>query len=290
MLYLHWLVRLSTSTSSQFTKPRRSRTCPSLPLLCWSKLTLPSSIRVRDRLLAKWTETQAWHSQHKVKRVSYFSLEFLLGRSLDNALLNLELKENYSESVGQLGFKMEDLLDSERDAGLGNGGLGRLAACYLDSLSSESRFRSSVLIGFKSFLPISKLSEFLLGVMDCASWSLPPSSPLSLIDFPFPFATANTESSDKLSISPVLKSKSQTLGLTTRTRGKFLGSTLESKSSFTAMQREVAKMVKDLGPGSEDRTSLRFPMTCEPLFPLQHRVFLFLTSDSPSQADSRSRH
>lgn len=57
-------------------------------------------------------------------------MEFLLGRALDNALLNLNLKKEYETSVNQLGFSMEDVLDSERDAGLGNGGLGRLAACY----------------------------------------------------------------------------------------------------------------------------------------------------------------
>lgn len=65
-----------------------------------------------------------------------FSLEFLMGKSLDNALLNLGTKETYDESISKLGFKMEDILEEERDAGLGNGGLGRLAACYMDSLST----------------------------------------------------------------------------------------------------------------------------------------------------------
>lgn len=59
-----------------------------------------------------------------------------MGRSLDNALLNLGVKPEYTESAQNLGFRMEDLLEEERDAGLGNGGLGRLAACYLDSLST----------------------------------------------------------------------------------------------------------------------------------------------------------
>lgn len=71
-----------------------------------------------------------YHTQKTPKRVYYLSLEFLLGRALDNALLNLNLKKEYETSVNQLGFSMEDVLDSERDAGLGNGGLGRLAACY----------------------------------------------------------------------------------------------------------------------------------------------------------------
>ena len=66
----------------------------------------------------------------------YFSLEFLLGRAYDNALLNLDVKQSYNDSLKQLGFSLEDILDVERDMGLGNGGLGRLAACYLDSTST----------------------------------------------------------------------------------------------------------------------------------------------------------
>ncbi|ORZ41277.1 glycosyl transferase [Catenaria anguillulae PL171] len=63
------------------------------------------------------------------------SLEFLLGRSLDNALLSLNLKDKYGSALQSLGFRMEDLLPEEEDAALGNGGLGRLAACYMDSLA-----------------------------------------------------------------------------------------------------------------------------------------------------------
>jgi starch phosphorylase len=60
-----------------------------------------------------------------------------MGRALDNALLNLGLKDKFQEGVDKLGFNLEDLLAQERDAGLGNGGLGRLAACYLDSSASQ---------------------------------------------------------------------------------------------------------------------------------------------------------
>ena len=60
-----------------------------------------------------------------------------MGRTFDNALLNLGLKKEYGNSVSKLGFNLEDLLEQERDAGLGNGGLGRLAACYLDSGASQ---------------------------------------------------------------------------------------------------------------------------------------------------------
>lgn len=97
-----------------------------------------TALAAKDQLISRWNATQIYHTQRAPKRVYYFSLEFLMGRSLDNALLNLGSKEAYDESIKSLGFQMEDLLDSERDAGLGNGGLGRLAACYMDSLSSQS--------------------------------------------------------------------------------------------------------------------------------------------------------
>lgn len=71
------------------------------------------------------------------KRAYYLSLEFLMGRTLDNALLNLGLKQKYNEGVEKLGFNLEDVVDCERDAALGNGGLGRLAACYLDSSATQ---------------------------------------------------------------------------------------------------------------------------------------------------------
>jgi starch phosphorylase len=63
------------------------------------------------------------------KRVYYLSLEFLIGRSMDNALLNLGTKQQYKSAIQKLGFRLEDLVEEETDAALGNGGLGRLAAC-----------------------------------------------------------------------------------------------------------------------------------------------------------------
>ncbi|CAG8551097.1 9704_t:CDS:10, partial [Cetraspora pellucida] len=91
---------------------------------------------VRDRLIKRWNDTQQSHTESDPKRVYYLSLEFLLGRSLDNALLNLGLKDSFGDGVKDLGFRMEDVLDQEVDAALGNGGLGRLAACYMDSLAT----------------------------------------------------------------------------------------------------------------------------------------------------------
>ncbi|KAI0221679.1 Non-essential glycogen phosphorylase [Massospora cicadina] len=91
---------------------------------------------VRDRLIYRWNNTQMHYVAKNPKRVYYLSMEFLLGRSLDNAMLSLGLKDLYSKGTEEIGFRMEDLLDEERDAALGNGGLGRLAACYVDSMAS----------------------------------------------------------------------------------------------------------------------------------------------------------
>lgn len=91
---------------------------------------------VRDRLIKNWNDTQHFHADKYPKRVYYLSLEFLLGRSLDNALLSMEAKKVYAGGLDELGFRLEDLFDYEQDAGLGNGGLGRLAACYMDSLAT----------------------------------------------------------------------------------------------------------------------------------------------------------
>jgi glycogen phosphorylase len=91
---------------------------------------------IRDRLAERWAATQRRYREQDVKRVYYLSLEFLMGRTLGNALINLDLMEPTAEALEPLGFKLEDLEEMEPDAGLGNGGLGRLAACYLDSMAT----------------------------------------------------------------------------------------------------------------------------------------------------------
>ncbi|KAG8934308.1 Non-essential glycogen phosphorylase [Tulasnella sp. 417] len=89
---------------------------------------------VRDDLIVNWNDTQMLYTRKAPKRAYYLSLEFLMGRTLDNALLNLGLKDKYQTAAKKLGFEdFEELIESERDAALGNGGLGRLAACYIDS-------------------------------------------------------------------------------------------------------------------------------------------------------------
>jgi starch phosphorylase len=94
------------------------------------------AMSVRDHLLERWKATQEFFFEKDCKRVAYLSMEFLMGRTLQNAIYNLGLRDAYAEAMRNLGFRLEDLAEEESDAGLGNGGLGRLAACFLDSLAS----------------------------------------------------------------------------------------------------------------------------------------------------------
>ncbi len=91
---------------------------------------------VRDRLVNQWMETQRVHYEKNVKRVYYLSLEFLMGRALANNVINMGLQDAVEESMSSLGYSWADLCEHEVDAGLGNGGLGRLAACFLDSMAT----------------------------------------------------------------------------------------------------------------------------------------------------------
>ena len=94
------------------------------------------SLVVRDALVKKWIETQQTYYKHDAKRVYYLSLEFLIGRSLGNSLINTGLFDNTYKALFELGQELEDLSEREWDAGLGNGGLGRLAACFMDSMAT----------------------------------------------------------------------------------------------------------------------------------------------------------
>jgi starch phosphorylase len=91
---------------------------------------------LRDRLMERWKNTRYAYEGADCKQAYYLSLEFLMGRALGNAALNLGLEENVVLALQCLGLEMEDLAESEHDAGLGNGGLGRLAACFLDSCAT----------------------------------------------------------------------------------------------------------------------------------------------------------
>jgi starch phosphorylase len=94
------------------------------------------SYAVRDRLMERWFKTQSSYYQADAKRVYYLSLEFLMGRTLLNNVVNLGAREAHINALQQLGYDLEALQDCEWDAGLGNGGLGRLAACFLDSAAT----------------------------------------------------------------------------------------------------------------------------------------------------------
>ncbi|BAU64627.1 glycogen phosphorylase [Stanieria sp. NIES-3757] len=91
---------------------------------------------VRDRLLHRFVKTGRTYYEENVKVVSYLSAEFLMGRHLENNLVNLGIYEKMQQVVSESGLNLEELIEQEPDPGLGNGGLGRLAACFLDSLAS----------------------------------------------------------------------------------------------------------------------------------------------------------
>jgi starch phosphorylase len=91
---------------------------------------------VRDRLMQRWLSTAMALLAQPTRVVCYLSAEYLLGPSLGNALLNLGIRHQVAEAVTALGQDLDDLIEEEREPGLGNGGLGRLAACFMDSLST----------------------------------------------------------------------------------------------------------------------------------------------------------
>jgi glycogen phosphorylase len=94
------------------------------------------ALSVRANMVRNWIKTQQQYYRADTKRVYYLSLEFLLGRLLNSYLINLNLTDEYRDAVSVLDMTFEDALDLEWDAALGNGGLGRLAACYLDSMAT----------------------------------------------------------------------------------------------------------------------------------------------------------
>ncbi len=91
---------------------------------------------VRDHVMERWVETRDYLREKDPKRVYYLSLEFLMGRMLSNAALNLGIESQLSDGLNALGQNLETAVEMETDAALGNGGLGRLAACFLDSMAT----------------------------------------------------------------------------------------------------------------------------------------------------------
>ena len=94
------------------------------------------SLAVRDTLIDGLFETESRYDEQGAKRLYYLSMEFLIGRSLGNNLCNLEIFDLCAAALRQMGYNLSDILEEEPDAALGNGGLGRLAACFLDSLAT----------------------------------------------------------------------------------------------------------------------------------------------------------
>ena len=94
------------------------------------------ALALRDRLMERWKRTRYAYEEQDSRQAYYLSLEFLMGRTLSNALLNLGLDTVVEPTLRRLGLDLEELIDVENDAGLGNGGLGRLAACFLDSCAT----------------------------------------------------------------------------------------------------------------------------------------------------------
>ncbi len=95
------------------------------------------ALAIRDRMIAQWIKTQRSYYHEQAKRVYYLSMEYLHGKSLLNSLHCLGLHDLAKEALAEFGLDLEDVAEVEWDAGLGNGGLGRLASCYLDSMATQ---------------------------------------------------------------------------------------------------------------------------------------------------------
>ncbi|MDH5423968.1 MAG: glycogen/starch/alpha-glucan phosphorylase [Gammaproteobacteria bacterium] len=94
------------------------------------------SLTLRDHIMSDWRNTWELYEQKGVRKAYYMSLEFLIGRSLGNHILNLDINSEVKDAMNKFALKLEEIITEEHDAGLGNGGLGRLAACFMDSCAS----------------------------------------------------------------------------------------------------------------------------------------------------------
>ncbi|CAA2979333.1 alpha-glucan phosphorylase, H isozyme [Olea europaea subsp. europaea] len=91
---------------------------------------------IRDQLIKQWNETYLHYHKANPKQTYYLSMEYLQGRALSNAVGNLDIQNAYANALKQLGHEIENIVEQEKDAALGNGGLGRLASCFLDSMAT----------------------------------------------------------------------------------------------------------------------------------------------------------
>jgi len=94
------------------------------------------ALTIRDHIMTDWRNTWKCYEEKGIRKAYYMSLEFLIGRSLGNHLLNLDIESESKEAMNKFALELEDIITEEHDAGLGNGGLGRLAACFMDSCAT----------------------------------------------------------------------------------------------------------------------------------------------------------
>ncbi|HOA30079.1 MAG TPA: glycogen/starch/alpha-glucan phosphorylase, partial [Candidatus Cloacimonadota bacterium] len=124
------------------------------------------ALSLRDRLIERWLRTQYEYRKQDVKKVYYLSMEFLIGRLLGNSLINLDVYNESYDMLKEMGYSLEDIAELEPDMGLGNGGLGRLAACFMDSLATQAYpsygygiryefgiFRQEIVKGYQNEVP-----------------------------------------------------------------------------------------------------------------------------------------
>ena len=95
-----------------------------------------ASLAIKDQIIGNWMDTQKAYEKEDPKMVYYMSMEFLMGRAMGNNLINMQAYQPVKEALEELGLDLNLVEDQEPDAALGNGGLGRLAACFLDSLAT----------------------------------------------------------------------------------------------------------------------------------------------------------
>ena len=112
---------------------------------------------VRNALLGRWVKTSETYYRRRVRTVCYLSAEFLLGPHLGNNLVNLGAADAVKEAMEEFGLDFRALLDQEQEPGLGHGGLGRLAACYLDSLATLQIAAIGCLLRASKILPASSV-------------------------------------------------------------------------------------------------------------------------------------
>ncbi len=137
-----------------------------------SNLYKAISMVVRDLLMEKWVYSRESHHNNPKRELFYLSMEFLMGRALGNNLIYLEIDEVVKDTLSDLGYSLEEIKEYETDAALGNGGLGRLAACFLDSLSTiglpahgcgiryeYGLFKQKIIDGYQVELPDSWLED-----------------------------------------------------------------------------------------------------------------------------------